>query len=494
VARRCPGHGCDFSGTCFYFARELQKTVEVPMGLIHSSWGGSNIEAWISARGLETIGGYGEQIELLRLYTRDRPAAVARLGEAWEAWWRAHAPAPAGEEPWRANGDDGWADVPAALGDWKTWGVRELATLDGMVWFRRRVTLTAAQAAQPMTLTLGGIDEVDQTWVNGRPIGNTFGWGTPRTYELPPGTLHEGDNLIVVNVLSTWDKGGMLGPPEAIALHSGDGTVIPLGSGWRYKPVPPIVGLPPRGPWHAIGGFTTLYNAMIQPVGPYGVRGAVWYQGESNTGEPDSYERLLRGLIADWRGTFGPELAFLVVQLPNFGPAPTAPVESGWASIRDAQRRAVAEDAHAGLAVTIDAGDRNELHPPNKQEVGRRLARAARHVVYGEAISPSGPVALTAKREAEAVVVTFGDIEGRLVAYSAADPTAFELCGAEQASCRFVRAAIDGGRVVIRGDNSASALAATRVRYCWGGGPICTLYDESGLPAGPFELPIASGR
>ena len=204
-------------------------------------------------------------------------------------------PTPAGEEPWRASGDDGWAGVPPALGNWKAWGVPELANFDGMVWFRRHVTLTAAQAAQPATLTLGGIDEVDQTWLNGRPIGNTFGWGTPRSYELPPGTLHEGDNLIVVNVLSTWDKGGMLGPPDAITLRHDDGTAIALGSGWRYKPVPAGVGIPPRGPWHAIGGFTTLYNAMIAPIGAYGLRGALWYQGESNTAEPDALRRPARG-------------------------------------------------------------------------------------------------------------------------------------------------------------------------------------------------------
>jgi len=484
----------DFSGACFYFARELQKTIPVPMGLIHASWGGSNIEAWISARGLETMGGYSEQTELLRLYAHDRPAAVARLGEAWEAWWRAHVPTPAGEEPWRASGDDGWAGVPPALGNWKAWGVPDLANFDGMVWFRRHVTLTAAQAAQPATLTLGGIDEVDQTWLNGRPIGNTFGWGTPRSYELPPDTLHEGDNLIVVNVLSTWDKGGMLGPPDAITLRHDDGTAIALGSGWHYKSVPAGVGIPPRGPWHAIGGFTTLYNAMIAPIGAYGLRGALWYQGESNTAEPDAYEGLLAGLMADWRGTFGSELPVLVVQLPNFGPAPTAPVESGWARVRDAQRRAVAADRHAGLAVTIDIGDRNELHPPNKQDIGRRLARAARHVVYSEAVSASGPVVLTARREADGVVVTFGDVEGRLVAYSASQPTAFELCGPEQPSCRFVSAAIEGNRVVLHGDDHAQGFTATRVRYCWGAGPICTLYDESGLPAGPFELPIEAAH
>jgi sialate O-acetylesterase len=483
-----------FSGACYYFARELQKTVAVPMGLIHSSWGGSNIEAWISANGFDAIGGSREQIELLRLYARDRPAAVARLGEMWETWWRAQVPTPPGADPWSAASDEGWSAAPAALGNWKTWGVAQLASFDGMVWYRTHVTLTPAQAAQPATLSLGGIDEVDETWVNGRPVGNTFGWGTPRRYELPAGTLQAGDNLVVVNVLSTWDKGGLLGPADAIGLRLADATTIPLGSGWRYKPVPASMGLPPRAPWHAIGGFTTLYNAMIAPIGPYTLRGALWYQGESNTSDPGSYERLLAGLMADWRGTFGPDLAFLIVQLPNFGPAPTAPVESGWAGIRDAQRRAVAADAHAGLAVAIDAGDRNELHPPDKQEIGRRLARAARHVVYGEAISPSGPVARSALRDANAIVVAFGDVEGRLVAYSGKGPNAFEVCGADQASCRFADAAIDGNRVLIRLDDSVGAAAATRVRYCWGAGPVCTLYDESGLPAGPFELPIAAAR
>ena len=233
---------------------------------------------------------------------------------------------------------------------------------------------------------------------------------------------------------------------------------------------------------------------MIAPIGTYGLRGALWYQGESNSGDPGPYERLLTGLMADWRGTFGPDIAFLVVQLPNFGPAPAAPVESGWASIREAQRRAVAADPHAGLAVTIDAGDRNELHPPNKQEVGRRLARAARHVVYGEAISPSGPVARSAVRDGNTIAVAFGDVDGRLLAYSGKGPNAFELCGSDQASCRFADAVIEGNRVLIRQEDGVGAAAATRVRYCWGAGPVCTLSDESGLPAGPFELQIAAAR
>jgi sialate O-acetylesterase len=482
-----------FSGACYYFARELQKTVKVPMGLIHSSWGGSNIEAWISAAGLRAVGGFDEQMDLLDLYSRDPAAAVARLGDIWAKWWHAHGPDSFGKDPWRSPSEQGWQPAPAGLGSWTKYGVPELSAFNGMIWYRKTARVGADEAAQPARLALGNIDEVDQTWVNGRPIGNTFGWGTPRTYELPPGVLHEGENLVVVSVLSTWGEGGLLGPPDAMALRFADGSSVALGDGWRYKVVPPSVGLPPRGPWHAIGGLTTLYNAMIAPLGSYGLRGALWYQGESNTDAPEKYEALLSGLMADWRRSFGPDLPFLVVELPNFGPAPTKPVESGWAGVREAERRAVARDPHAGLAVTIDIGDRHELHPPNKQEVGRRLARAARHVVYGEAISPSGPAAQAAFRENGRVVVTFDGVDGRLVAYSANEPIGFELCGAERGSCRFVRAAIDtvdGRRVVIGGEEGTAD--ATRVRYCWGDGPICTLYDEADLPAGPFELPIAS--
>jgi sialate O-acetylesterase len=479
-----------FSATCFYFARELQKTVNVPLGLIHSSWGGSNIEAWISGEGLRRVGGFDEQVDLLGLYARDEAAAVRRLGDRWAAWWRSRVPAPAGEEPWQSRTGDGWRDVPA-FRSWTSWGVPELAELNGMVWFRRLVSLTELQARQGATLSLGGIDELDQTWVNGEPIANTFGWGAPRDYTLPAGVLEAGENLIVVNVLSTWDQGGMLGPAEAVRLRLADGSEVPLATGWQYKLAPADVGTPPRGPWHAIGGLSTLYNAMIAPIDGYGLRGVLWYQGESNAGAADAYEGLLTGLMADWRRASGADLPFLIVQLPNFGAPPAQPVASGWASLRDAQRRAVLRDGRAGLTVTIDIGDRHELHPPNKQEVGRRLARTARHVVYGETLTPSGPIPASAEREGGArVVLTFHDIEGRLVTYSSAHPIGFELCGADQASCRFVRAALEGTRVVLH-DAGASG-PPTRVRYCWGDAPVCNLYDESGLPAGPFELQLGT--
>ena len=421
----------EFSAACYYFARELQKSVPVPMGLIHSSFGGSGIEAWLSDKGLRERGGFDERLDLLRLYAKDPHAANQGFAGIWERWWRSHAPA--GSTPWKAAAEDtvDWHAEPLPMRDWKTWGVPELAKHDGMVWFRRTVTLSAEQAARGAALSLGAIDEVDETWVNDQPIANSFGWGTERTYELPAGVLRAGENSIVVNVLSTWDAGGMYGPPDHMALRFADGSKVPLGGDWRYQFVPESMGYPPRAPWESIGGLTSLHNAMIAPIAPYGLRGVLWYQGESNADKAGAYQMQLAGLMADWRHEFGADLPFLIVQLPNFGAPYAAPAASDWASLREAQRRAAAADPHAALVVTIDTGERQELHPPNKQEIGRRLARAARHLIYGEALSPSGPRALSAQRQKDGIVVTFADVEGRLVAYSAKDPIGFELCAAD---------------------------------------------------------------
>jgi sialate O-acetylesterase len=472
----------NFSAACYYFARELQKTVSVPLGLIHSSWGGSRIEPWISEQGLRKVGGFDSALDLLRVYARDPREGTDRLGEIWENWWHAHA----GSTPWTESGTD-WREIPLPMRDWKTWGVPELDNHDGMVWFRRNVTLTAAQAADAVRLMLGGIDKVDETWVNGRPIGNSFGYGTERPYELPTGALRAGDNSIVVNVSSNCCAAGMYGPPEHMMLRLRGGGVVPLGGQWRYQFVPENMGYPPRAPWQSVGGLTSIYNAMIAPLGSYGLRGVLWYQGESNTEEAAPYQALLAALMLDWRRQFSAELPYLIVELPNFGPTPAAPTASDWANLREAQRRAVLNDAHAALVVTIDVGDARELHPADKQSVGARLARAARHLIYGEPVTASGPVPRSAMRDGARVVVSFEAVEGALVAYSSNRPIAFELCAAEQSTCRFVDATLQSDRALL---DAGGIENPTRVRFCWGDAPICNLSDRSGLPAGPFEIAI----
>jgi sialate O-acetylesterase len=482
----------EWSAACFFFARELQKTIHVPMGLLHSSWGGSNIRPWMSAAALHANGAYEPALNILALYAGDQSAAQSKFGDEWQQWWRSKTADRPGGEPWSANtkaarGAGTWQSAPPGLGDWRHWGIAELEDFTGLVWYRTTITLSAAQAKSAAALALGAINQVDETWINGRVVGNTFGYGSDRIYRLPPGLLHAGDNMLVINVLSTYGGGGLLADGAKRELQLASGESIALNGPWQYRIVPPAIGYPPRTPWESVGGLTTIYNAMIAPLGAYGLRGVLWYQGESNTGEADSYQALLAGLMADWRHQFGAALPFLIVQLPNFGQQPVTPVESGWAALREAQRLAVAHDPHAGLAVSIDIGDAHNLHPTNKQDVGKRLARAARRVIYGESIPPSGPAAQGAARDGGEIAVEFADIERGLVAYSHDTPIGFELCEDAAGSCRFAASRIAGTRIILP---IPGGMSPTRVRYCWADSPVCTLYDGSGMPAGPFELRI----
>jgi sialate O-acetylesterase len=505
-----------WSAACFFFARELQKTVRVPIGLVHASWGGSNIRPWMSAAALHANGGYESALGLLALHATDPVAAQGQFGREWEQWWRGKTGDRVGAEPWSVGGKaslsggaaahgrpggesaasvsnaaSDWRPAPAKLGDWRTWGVAELKDFTGLVWYRTHIILTAAEAKAANRLDLGAINQVDQTWINGRVVGNTFGYGTDRTYNIAPGLLHAGDNVLVINVLCNYGGGGLLEGGAKRAVQLTDGRSVPLDGPWEYRIAPSAIGYPPRAPWESVGGLTSLYNAMIAPLGHYAFRGALWYQGESNTSEAGSYAALLAGLMADWRHQFGAALPFLIVQLPNYGKLSSVPVESDWAELREAQKQAVAKDPHAGLAVTIDIGDAHNLHPTNKQDVGRRLARAARHVIYGESIAPSGPVALSAVRADGQVVVDFGDVENHLVTYSHDTPIGFELCGDGPKTCQFAEARLEGTRVVLESRNGPAAV--NRVRYCWADSPICTLFDVAGLPAGPFEMRISGG-
>lgn len=481
----------EFSAACYYFARELQKTVNVPMGLIQSAWGGSRIEAWTSAKGLRTQHGMQPGLDVLALYANDPAAANARWGKHWQQWWGSRDGTVSGDAPWQPDANNGaWTQAPAALGAWERWGIPGLSDYNGMVWYRTQVTLTAAQAAQNATLELGPVDETDVTWVNGVAVGSQYGPGEARSYPVAPGLLKAGANSVVLNVLDTWGDGGLAGPASAHAIRLADGTRVTLDSPWQYRPAPGPES-PPLAPWHAATGLSTLYNGMIAPLGNYGLRGMLWYQGESNTGDGAAYAGRLRSLRDDWRSRSGATLPLLIIQLANYGKPPSAPTESGWAQVREAQRRVAAEDAHSGLAVTIDIGDAYDIHPPNKQELGRRLARLARNVVYGEHdLVPTGPTATVASRTSDGLRIQFEDVTGELITTGAPGPIGFELCDAAAHHCDYADATLDGHAVVLR---SPRAGTAARVRYCWADGPVCTLRDSSGLPAGPFELPITEG-
>jgi sialate O-acetylesterase len=489
-----PDTVADWSAVCLFFARQLQPTINVPIGLIQSTWSGSNIRPWISAQTLHALGWYEPGLSVLATYSKDPAAGQRQLAGQWEQWWRTASGDKAGAEPWAVKARGEWRTAPPTLGDWRTWGDPELTAFTGLVWFRTEFSLTPAQVKSLQTagatLTLGKINQVDETWVNGRALGNTFGYEEPRTYAVPAAMLHAGTNVLVVNALSTYGVGGLLNGGPDRALHLPNGATVPLNGTWHYRVVPKKLGNPPRAPWESVGGLTTLYNAMIAPLGPYTLRGTLWYQGESNASEYQTYQSLLSGMMTDWRRQFGPDLPFLIVQLPNYGPFASAPGESDWAGLREAQRLAVKSDPHAALSVTIDVGEPHNLHPTDKQDVAKRLVRAARHVIYGDSTPPSGPTPLRAIRKGQEITVEFGDIEKGLVVYGHDRPIGFELCADAPGSCHFADAELSGSQVKL---TAAPGTTPTRIRYLWADSPICTLFDSSGVPPGPFELRLSSG-
>lgn len=479
----------DWSAACYFFARDLRRdgVVDAPIGLITAAWGGSGINSWLDAEAGRELG-FEEELSTLSSYGSDESAAQARFGADWEDWWLGTTGMVAENAPWLPETGRSWPLAPLELGDWTQWD--GLAGFTGMIWFRAVVELSADQARQGGELHLGAADEVDQTWINGDVVGNTFGYGTERVYRLPDGILREGQNVLVTNVLNTWAAGGLTGDHRLRGVRLADGTHIPFEE-WRYSPVRPPVGGPPRAPWEAVGGLTTIHNGMTAPLGPIGLRGVLWYQGESDPDNGPDYGRRLKALKRHWRRQFrAPEgtLPALIVQLPNFGASPTGPYDSGWGHVRDGQRRATEQDENAALVVILDAGDPNDIHPTDKLTVGERLAMAGKVVVYGQDGPAGGPLPVRATRSGNEVRVTFsGDA---LRVYGSAGPVGFELCGPTQATCRYAHASATKNEVHVSiGDD----LPVTRVRYAWSDNPTINLFGVSGVPVTTFELHIRPG-
>lgn len=458
-----------FSAACYYMLRDLRAALGIPVGAVHSSWGGSQIRAWLTPEAGEALYG-ARQMALLDGFAKDPLAAVAAFAPEWESWWRGKT---GGQEPWRDPSILDWKPVPR-IGPWTSWGEGAPPAI-GNVWFRRTLDLTAAQAAAGGELNIGVIDDLDATWVNGHPVGITHGWSAERKYRVPAAFLRAGANEIVFAASNSWGPGGMQSSADRLSFTPAGGEPIPLGEGWRYAESS-VTEMPPRAPWDANAGIGVMHNRMIAPIGHYAMKGAAWYQGESDVGIP-GYPDRLRELFAGWRRQFGEDLRVLVVQLANYGPVASRPGESGWASLREDQRQAVLADPNAALVTAIDIGDRTDIHPANKIELGRRLALAAQ----GEAM----PMPARATLADDGVRVTFTGVEGGLQSWSG-PPLGFELCGETPESCRFARAGIDGGSVLLRADGRP----VTRVRYAWADSPVVNLYDSRPLPVPGFELPV----
>lgn len=464
-----------FSAACFYMAKALRrKDAGTPIGLIHSNWGGSAARAWLDTEGVRALHG-AEALDQLGLYARDPYAAAQAFVPQWFDWWR---DADGGREPWKTPQILDWKPIPQ-FSFWNEWKGTGLDTNPrANVWLKQTITLTPAQAKGDGSLAIGAIDDMDLTFVNGHPVGYTFGWGVERTYRVPAKHLKAGENTILIAANNMWDTGGFFAGPERLAFTAANGTRVPLGADWQYA-ITTVTDVPPRAPWDANAGVGVMHNAMIAPLGPMKLAGVAWYQGESDAGQP-GYDKKLETLFAGWRRQFGPQAKMLVVQLADWGERRSAPGESGWAQLRDEQRLAVLADSNAALVTAIDIGEPTDIHPANKNDLGKRLADA----FNGRAM----PMPERAVRAGDAVTVSFAGLSGALVAQGGPYPLGVELCEAAPGTCRFVLPALEGNRMVIP---VPQGMTPTRVRYAWADAPVVNLVDSGGMPLPGFGLDIA---
>lgn len=471
------------SAVGYYFARELRaRDAGVPIGIIDSTWGGSSIEAWMGAKS-QDLDSAAIAAKLRAVRMADE-RALAQTRQRLARW-----PANADDASWKqADLDDSHWDTLPVPGLWETAGY---PGMDGIAWYRTTFELSAKEAAAGVTLGVGMIDDTDEVWVNGQRIGGlTNRWNTPREYHVGAGVLRTGTNRLAVRVIDTGGGGGVHGDAALVYVQPVGAARRALASSWKFRPAQVTVAM--QDDKNRIA--TLLYNQMIHPLSPYPLRGILWYQGEENANAADRayrYRDQFATLIRAWRADWAqPELPFLWVQLANFRSGANTATDSPWAILRESQAQALALPATA-QAVTIDIGDPDDIHPRNKQEVGRRLALAASHVAYGEALTYSGPVFHSARFENGRVRIAF-ELQGSALAARGGGREAqgFELAGTDG---RFhpARAMIDGDAVLVSSDVVAEPQA---VRYAWNDNPAhADLTNREGLPASPFRAKRGGG-
>jgi len=479
-----PEHVGRFSGVAYFFARDLRKSVDVPIGIIHTSWGGANIQTWMSRRALALTDSDWNAIAAKNRARADssRAALRARIGDL--------PPVDAG----LVNGRAVWADPAMSDEAWamiqtpSLWEAAGYDGLDGIAWYRTSFTLSDDEARQPVRLSLGPIDDSDITWVNGVEVGRTEQrYAEPRTYVVPSSAVHAGKNVIAVRVEDTGGGGGIYGDRTSLYVEVG-GVRRPLAGDWAFKVG--AVSFQPDG--QVINKVPTiLYNRMIHPLLGFPIKGVLWYQGESNANtveQATEYRQLFRTMISSWRKEWrgsNPEFPFLWVQLPNYGKVDsTPPAQAPWAILRESQTAALALPK-TGQVVAIDLGRADELHPRNKQDVGARMALEARDVAYGQHVVSSGPTYKQHVVRGKQVVIEFANIGGGLVSRTSdGSVTGFAIAGNDH---RFVwaNAKLEGNRVVVWNDQVTTPVA---VRYLWTNSPLApVLYNRDGLPAAPFR-------
>ncbi len=474
----------EFSALAYFYARALWKELNVPIGVIDCTWGGTPVEAWTSHETLRQVMGFREEMDKLERLGFDPNRMEQAYSEERAHWQSLFTEKDKGME----NGKLCWTAPSLSEEDWQTislpgyWEGKGLKDFDGIIWFRRSLEIPAEWAGKPLTLRLGMIDDEDITYFNGVEIARGAGYMTPRTYTIPAKLVKAGKAVLAVRVSDFGGEGGIHGKAEELYVEA-DGKRISLAGDWKCRIGLSLKGFPsaPVSPIQSSSYPTVLFNAMVKPWTAFPIKGVIWYQGEANVGRSEQYGDLFPALITDWRRQWRSDFPFYFVQLANFMESKKIQPNSEWAALREAQTKALKLD-QVGMAVTIDIGLADDIHPKNKQEVGRRLALLALAGSYGKNVSSSAPVFQNYIIKGDKMELDFGQKQD---GFKIKDTTlkGFTIAGPDRVFYS-AEAMVQNGKIIVSSPKVSVPLAA---RYGWADNPDCNLYGENGLPVAPFR-------
>lgn len=507
----------NFSAIAWYFGRKLQQELKVPVGLIHSSWGGTIIEAWMSAGAIREFPELRDKLADVELLAQTESERERTFQEAVDALMRR-----AREED--AGLREGWEklDADAALGaDWKEMALPDPVQVvwpgvNGVYWFRKVVDIPAEWAGCDLTLSLGPVDDFDETFWNGAQVGSGSVWNLPRAYKIPGAAVRPGKAVITIRNTDDHGNGGLYGAATDLYVEGPGGQRISLADKWNVRLSVSFENIPvntAREP----NLMSVLYNGMVRPLAPYQIAGVIWYQGESNAVRARRYRDLMPALILDWRRTWGYDFPFLITQIANHHAVQPAPGASCWAELREAQSLTALHMDRVGQACIIDLGEAEDVHPVRKQEAGERLALQALSKRYYQTKQVcDGPRLLSYEIRDGVVELRFGDVAMGLSArpsgpyaearYGTAAmgidrvqqaengvPTGFEIAGPDgiwhwaEAQIIPLKAPNSPQTVIVSSPEVPTPVA---VRYAWADNPVCNLYNSAGLPMWPFRTDV----
>ena len=469
----------NFSAVAYFFARKVFKELNIPVGIINSSWGGSMIETWISGEALERSDDFKntfKEVSFNDIEAKNNQNFQNIIKEI-EASEGVSTPVISQKE-WQSQSLDysRWKKINLPV----SFNEAGLQKFDGTMWLRKTIHVKKEAMLQPAVINLSTIDDMDETYINGQLVGSSNTYSDVRQYNVAAGILKEGNNVVAIRVTDNNGNGGFFGKPADINLTCAN-QVIPLAGEWFYKIEAFKRSAPNPNSYPSI-----LFNAMINPLLPFAIKGVLWYQGETNAERAHQYKNAFPLLINDWRSRFKHgDFPFYFVQLASYrANNGNSAKGSDWAELREAQTQTLSLP-NTGMSVTLDIGETNDIHPANKQDVGERLAAIALSQQYKKNIPYSGPVYQSMQVAGNKAILSFLNIDaGYLVKDNYGYIKGFEISGADK-KFYFARAYIQKDKVVVNSDSVAAPVA---VRYGWADDmPEANLYNKHGFPAGPFR-------